>query len=200
MNAKKKAAVFLDRDGTLNFDPGYLSQARQFRFLPKVRHALRMLSENGLELFVISNQSGIGRGLITREQLDEIHQKMTRELKKSGVALRGIFVCPHSPLDACQCRKPSPKLVLKAVRAHRIDLWNSYFVGDKITDVETGMRAGLQTVLLTGGKSKANAKQAGIVEPHHIAGNLLEAAKWIVQRHKILDSACADVCERAVAV
>ncbi len=70
MNAKKKAAVFLDRDGTINFDPGYLSQAKQFRFLPKVRHALRMLSEIGLELFVISNQSGIGRGLITRESAE----------------------------------------------------------------------------------------------------------------------------------
>lgn len=180
----KKTAVFLDRDGTLNFDPGYLSDAARFRFLPSVKPALRMLAASGLELFVVSNQSGIGRGLITHQQLKKIHSKMTRELRASGVALKDIFICPHSPADGCACRKPSPRLIFKAARRYRLNLWNSYIVGDKLTDVETGVRAGLQTILLTAKKSSSE----GVIRPDHVARNLMGAAKWIIQRHKILEA------------
>lgn len=181
-SVKKTTAVFLDRDGTLNVDPGYLNKVEEFRFLPKVKTALKLLSQSGLELFVISNQSGIGRGLITQENLKKIHLKMTRELKKNGVTLKGIFVCPHSPQDRCSCRKPSPKLIFKAAKKHRINLWSSYIVGDKWTDVQTGLRAGLQTVLVAGNKTKSN----GVLRPDHIAKDLYGAAKWIIHRHKIL--------------
>ena len=184
MKTNRKTAVFLDRDGTLNFDPGYLSKAKHFRFLPSVKPALRMLVACGLDLFVVSNQSGIGRGLITQQELKKIHSKMTRELKASGVVLKGIFICPHSPADGCACRKPSPKLILKAVRRHRLNLWNSYIVGDKLTDVETGVRAGLQTVLIARKKSSPDAA----IRPYHVAKNLMGAAKWIIERHKILDA------------
>ncbi len=182
--AKKKTAVFLDRDGTLNFDPGYLNKVEEFRFLPRVKSALKLLSESGLCLFVISNQSGIGRGLISPENLKKIHQKMTRELKRKGVILKGIFICPHSPSDECSCRKPSPKLIFKAARLHRLNLWNSYIVGDKWTDVETGVRAGLQTVLVAGRKAKSN----GVIQPDYIAKDLFRAAQWILHRHKILEA------------
>ena len=184
MRASRKTAVFLDRDGTLNFDPGYLSKAEHFRFLPSVKPALRLLVARGLDLFVVSNQSGIGRGLITRRDLKRIHSKMTRELKASGVAIKEIFICPHSPVDGCACRKPSPKLILKAVRRHRLNLWNSYIVGDKLTDVETGVRAGLQTVLIAG----KNGAAGGVIRPDHVAKNLMGAAKWIIGRHKILEA------------
>ncbi len=177
----RKAAVFLDRDGTLNYDPGYLNDAKAFRFLPGVKTALKRLSAQGLQLFVISNQSGIGRGLITREDLKRIHKKMTVELKESGVVFKGIFICPHSPDDGCACRKPPPKLILQAARRHRINLWNSYVVGDKLTDVETGLRAGLQTVLLSKKKSVA-----GVIRPNHVSKNLKDAADWIIQRHAIV--------------
>ena len=182
--SKKRPAVFLDRDGTLNFDPGYLNKAEDFRFLPKVKTALKLLANHGLELFVISNQSGIGRGLITRDALKKIHRKMTLELKRQGVKLKGIFVCPHSPQDQCSCRKPSPKLIFRAARRHRINLWNSYIVGDKWTDVETGLRAGLQTVLVAG----STAESGGVIRPHHVAKDLFGAARWILRRHKILES------------
>ncbi len=184
MRVKKKTAVFLDRDGTLNFDPGYLRRADRFRFLPGVTPALRLLSRQGLSLFVISNQSGIGRGLITRTDLKKIHQKMTEGLKKAGVCLQGIFICPHSPADQCDCRKPSPKLILQAARKHRLNLWQSYMVGDKETDVETGLRAGLQTVLISEGRAKAG----GVIRPDHVAKDLNAAAQWILRRHKILEA------------
>ena len=181
---KKKPAVFLDRDGTLNFDPGYLSKAEDFKFLPKVKRALKLLAENGLELFVISNQSGIGRGLITQDDLKKIHRKMKRELKKKGVTFKDIFVCPHSPSDQCSCRKPSPKLIFKAARQYRINLWNSYIVGDKWSDVQTGLRAGLQTVLVASNKAQSD----GMIRPHHVAKDLFGAAQWILRRRKILEA------------
>ena len=181
---KKKAAVFLDRDGTLNFDPGYLREAERFRFLPRVKPALGLLYRRGLDLFVISNQSGIGRGLITPADLKRIHRKMKGELKKAGVALRGIFVCPHSPEDGCACRKPSPKLIFQAARKHRLNLWGSFMVGDKATDVETGQRAGLQTVLISG----KGAKAMGVTRPDHVAKDLYAAARWILRRHDNLEA------------
>ncbi len=175
------AAVFLDRDGTLNFDPGYLKRAEDFRFLPGVKSALKKLSAHGLKLFVISNQSGIGRGLITRADVQRIHKKMTAELKKSGVVLQEVLICPHRPDAGCGCRKPSPKLIQQAARRHKLNLWNSYVVGDKLTDVETGVRAGLQTVLLAPAKSSR-----GAIQPDHVSSNLAGAARWILGRHSIL--------------
>ncbi len=175
------AAVFLDRDGTLNFDPGYLKRAEDFRFLPGVKTALKKLAAQGLKLFVISNQSGIGRGLITRADVQRIHKKMTAELKESGVILQEILVCPHRPDAGCGCRKPSPKLIRQAARRHKLNLWNSFVVGDKLTDVETGVRAGLQTVLLSSTKMSQ-----GVIQPDHVSKNMAGAARWILRRHSIL--------------
>jgi D-glycero-D-manno-heptose 1,7-bisphosphate phosphatase len=178
VSGKAKSAVFLDRDGTLNFDPGYLNSAEKFRFLPGVKSALKLLAKYGFDLFVVSNQSGIGRGLITQDDLEKIHGKMVQELKKSGVVLKDIFVCPHSPEVRCACRKPSPKLLLDGAQKHKINLRGSYIVGDKWTDIETGVRAGVRTVFIHDGSPEADEE----IRADYITKDLLDAAKWIVSR------------------
>jgi D-glycero-D-manno-heptose 1,7-bisphosphate phosphatase len=137
------AAVFVDRDGTLISDVGYLSRKEQLEILPGVPEALRSLKEIGFKLVMITNQSGIARGLLTEADLDEIHEELCRRLSKRGVVLDGIYYCPHHPQVGgdgyrivCDCRKPKPGMVNKAAEDLGLDLRSSYVVGDQATDME----------------------------------------------------------------
>jgi UDP-glucose 4-epimerase len=143
-----KKAVFLDRDGTLNFDPGYLNNADELTLLPGVPEALKRLSDAGYVLVVVSNQSGVARGKITLSQLRRIHEKLDLMLATSGVRIFHYALCFHHPDTECECRKPQPKLVLDAAARYAIDLSNSFMVGDKQTDVECGRNAGLKDSFL----------------------------------------------------
>lgn len=178
-----RKAVFLDRDGTLNFDPGYLGDPEKFRFFPGVIEALRRLREAGFLLFIASNQSGIARGLFREEDLKRIHAKMNAALRDKGIELNGIYYCPHHPDERCACRKPSPKMVRDAAAAHGIDLSNSFFVGDRITDIETGRNAGCRTILvLTGAGEETRRGLPPTHQPDFIARNLSEAVGWIIEK------------------
>lgn len=139
------AALFLDRDGTLMTDVGYPSDPDQVRLLPGVLPAMARLHEVGFALVVVSNQSGIGRGIISADQARAVHDRLVVELRAGGVELEGAYYCPHSPTDGCGCRKPSPALVFKAAGDLGLDLTASFFVGDKPSDLETGRRAGCRT-------------------------------------------------------
>ncbi|MDD5555951.1 MAG: D-glycero-beta-D-manno-heptose 1,7-bisphosphate 7-phosphatase [bacterium] len=179
----RRKAVFLDRDGTLNVDPGYLADPAQFRLLPGVVAALRRLRGAGYRIFVVSNQSGIARGLFGEEELRRIHERMDAALRRGGVALDGIYYCPHHPTDRCGCRKPSPKMVLDAAREHRVDLKASYFVGDRLTDIEAGRKAGCRTVLvLTGAGGETLETLPPRARPDHVARSLGDASRWILRR------------------
>jgi D,D-heptose 1,7-bisphosphate phosphatase len=181
----KPAAVFLDRDGTLNHDPGYLGDAEAFRFLPGAINALKRLKDAGYLIFVVSNQSGIARGFFGVEELRRIHDRMTAGLREGGVTLDGIYYCPHHPDAQCACRKPSPRMVLDAAESYSVDLGRSYFIGDRISDVETGNNAGCRTILvLTGAGNEARAALEADRLPDHVAADLPAAADWILSSDK----------------
>lgn len=185
----KRAAVFLDRDGTLNHDPGYLGDAEEFRFLPGVFGALKRLQDAGYLIFVVSNQSGIARGFFGLEDLRRVHDRMAAGLRENGVVLDGIFYCPHHPAEQCACRKPSPRMVLDAAARYGVDLGKSYFVGDRASDIDTGRNAGCGTILvLTGAGPETRAALAPDRIPDRIAADLSEAADWILAGGREADS------------
>ena len=144
------SAVFLDRDGVINVDRGYVCTWEQFEFLPGVPGALRELQDAGYLLIVVSNQSGIGRGYYSESDVDLLNQTVAEYLDSTaGVRLSGFYHCPHHPTEAengyrkhCSCRKPAPGLIHRATRDHAIDVKTSLLVGDKDSDIEAGRAAG----------------------------------------------------------
>ena len=150
-----KPAVFLDRDGVLNEDRGYVHRWEDFAFLPGVIDALRRLQQKGYLLVVITNQSAVARGLCAEADVLALHERMRAFLHGQGIELAGIYYCPHHPQGsvarytrACACRKPEPGMILRAAREHGIDLSRSLLVGDKLSDLEAGRAAGLPSLYL----------------------------------------------------
>ena len=146
-----RPAVFLDRDGTLIEDTGYPRDPAQVRLLPGAAEALRALSSAGLLLAVASNQSGIGRGIVSPAEADAVHGRFLSLFASVGVRFDACFYCPHAPDSGCPCRKPSPGLLLRAAADLGIGLSRSWMVGDKPSDIEAGTRAGCRSVLLDPG-------------------------------------------------
>lgn len=142
-------AIFLDRDGTINVDFGYLYKTEDLQFLPGVVEALRLFQTQGYLLIVITNQSGIGRGYYTLQDAERFNRHLADELEKEGVRITDFFVCPHAPGEACLCRKPSPYMVQEAIQQYDIDPSASYMLGDKSSDVECGERSGVQSFRVT---------------------------------------------------
>jgi histidinol-phosphate phosphatase family protein len=182
--------IFLDRDGVINQYPGdkeYVKSWSEFRFLPQVKPALKRLNQAGCRIFVISNQAGVSKGAYSQEALDEITANMLEELKADGITLSGIYYCTHRPQDHCACRKPKIGLIHAALQSlvgpedKRIDLKNSYFVGDTIRDIQTGRSAGLKTILVFSGKEKLENRNNWETLPDFTATGLLEAAELILQ-------------------
>jgi D-glycero-D-manno-heptose 1,7-bisphosphate phosphatase len=156
-------AVFLDRDGTLIEDPGYLSDPSAVRLLPGAAEALRALRAAGYRLVLVSNQSGIGRGYFTLEEAEAVHRRLVDELAERGVALDDARYCPHAPDEGCSCRKPKPGLLLAAADELGLDLEASFMVGNSPSDIGAGKRAGCRTVLL--GSESSDAVAADLEAP-----------------------------------
>lgn len=176
-----RRAVFLDRDGTINPDSGYIDSPKKFNIFSAARSGLKLLARHGYLLFVVTNQSGIGRGFFTEEALDKIHRKLKRELEKDEIKLTEIAYCPHHPDDRCECRKPSPYLVKRLADHYDIELAESYFIGDKICDVVTGKNAGCFSILLARRSQLSSLrKREDWAEPDYITSDLYQAARWIV--------------------
>lgn len=169
-----KPTIFLDRDGTLNPDPGYISDPDDFDLFPDVGAALKRLQDAGYLLVLITNQSGIARGIIKPEQLEAIHNKLKKLLQKHGVTLAAIYHCPHHPDfgSPCDCRKPKPGMIHLATNDLDIDLENSFMIGDRESDVKMAINAGLQPVLV---KSE-NYRPDGVPK----FNDLTEAASYIL--------------------
>jgi D-glycero-D-manno-heptose 1,7-bisphosphate phosphatase len=149
MQTDLRPAVFFDRDGTLMEDAHYCGDPALVKVFPGVPAALRRLKEAGFGVFVITNQSGIGRGLITDAQYRSVQEEFLRQVGRGSID--ASYYCPDGPDVVSNCRKPEPGMVLAAAREHSIDLASSYFVGDKYADVECGRRAGTRTVLVLTG-------------------------------------------------
>jgi D-glycero-D-manno-heptose 1,7-bisphosphate phosphatase len=148
MASEQKKAIFLDRDNTLIEDRGYFHDPDAIAFLPNVAAGLHKLQQARFLLFIISNQSGIGRGYFPESDAVAVHKKITELLKEQDVHIEKIYYCPHAPEENCSCRKPRPDLVLRAAEEFGIELANSFFIGDHMKDMETGLAAGTTTVFL----------------------------------------------------
>jgi histidinol-phosphate phosphatase family protein len=175
MTPAPRPVVFLDRDGTLIEDKGFLGDPAGVDVLPTVIDALRLLARNGYATIVISNQSGIARGLLDDAQVRGVNAEIVRRLGHDGLAIDGWYWCPHYD-DGCDCRKPEPALVHRAVVEHGLTLAGGAMVGDRGSDVELGHRVGIPGILLPGPYPYTGP------EPDLRAGTLLEAAEWIVRR------------------
>lgn len=149
-NGFNRRAVFLDRDGTLIDDVGYLSDPDAVAFVEGAIDGLRALRELGFALVLVSNQSGIARGLISQQEAHAVHDRFVAELAAQGITLDDTRYCPHGPDDGCTCRKPRPGLIFESAAALGIDLERSYVVGDKDADVEAGRRAGCRAIKFGG--------------------------------------------------
>lgn len=145
-----KAAAFLDRDGVLMEDRGYVARPDDVHLLPGTGAALRRLRQANYLLIVVTNQSGIGRGMFDEVALQDVHLRLTMLLAAEGVALDAIYHCPHVPDAHCTCRKPLPGLLHRAMSRHRIDRATSFMVGDKLSDIAAGKAAGLGRTYLIG--------------------------------------------------
>ena len=185
-------AVFIDRDGTLSEEVGYVNHPKRLRLLSGSAEAVRLLNEAGLRAVMITNQSGVARGYFSEEVLDAVNAELVAQLKAQGAFLDGLYVCPHHPTEGkppyrarCDCRKPKPGLLLRAAEELGLDLAASYMVGDKISDVAVGKRAGVTSILvLTGyglGEWEYRRPRARWT-PDHVAENLLDAIQWILVR------------------
>ena len=179
-------AVFLDRDGTIIEDIGYLGECSKIKFLPRASKAIKLLNENGFKVIVATNQSGVARGYFTEETVREINRYIQETLAKQGALIDKFYYCPHhiegiieEYKKECYCRKPNPGMIEQAVGEFDIELKNSFVIGDKSTDIELGHRAGCRTILLTNKMSPGREKEITSM-PHHIATDLYKAVKWLV--------------------
>lgn len=178
-------AVFLDRDGTLNIDPGYIGDPAQLVLFPFTIDALSVLKKLSYKLIVISNQSGIARGLVTTEQVESVNSELIKKLSEADIKLNGIYYCPHHPdfssVDNSECRKPLPYMINRAANDHNIDLKLSYMIGDSVSDIECGINAEVKTILVkTGnGKDSISILQKENKFPTFVADNILDACKFI---------------------
>jgi D-glycero-D-manno-heptose 1,7-bisphosphate phosphatase len=177
MNAR--AAVFLDRDGTLNEECGYLTRPEQMRLLAGAAEGVRLLRAAGLACVVVTNQSAVGRGLMTQDDLERVHAEMVRQLQADGAALDGLYYCPATSDDDSE-RKPAPGMLLRAAREMNLDLARSWMIGDAARDVLASRRAGCRgAVLVRSGHDIAEAL-ALLGDTDAVAANLVEAARIIV--------------------
>lgn len=187
-----KFAVFIDRDGTINQEVGYVDSFDRFSILPKVPDAIRRLNEGSIPAIMVTNQSGIGRGYYSMEFLEKLHKGMTGELQKHNARLDGIYICPHAPDDKCVCRKPRPGMLLKAAKEKGISLHNSYVIGDKIIDIQLAHSVGAKGILVMTGygseeiktlpkDSPENSPKGLADRPDHVASNLYEAVEWVIK-------------------
>src|SRR5262249_12029040 len=135
MNRTNRRAVCLDRDGTVIYDAGYPRDPRRVQLLPGAGAALDELKRQGFLVVLISNQSGIGRGLLTRDEAEQVHRQVVSALAEFGVHFDAAYYCPHAPKERCRCRKPSPQMLLRAAEELDFELARSFMVGDKPTDI-----------------------------------------------------------------
>lgn len=174
--ATPRRAVILDRDGTIVVDHGYLDDPQKLSLLPGAADGLRALHERGHPLLIVSNQSGVGRRLLTLGRMHEVNARLERMLAALGVPLKGIYCCPHAPEEGCACRKPGTRLVLQAAATLGFDPAECVVIGDKSSDVELGRRLRATAMLVS---ANGRASDGAWVEPDYLIRDLTEAARII---------------------
>ena len=208
----RQAAVFLDRDGTINEEVGYLDRLEKLKLIPGAAEAIRLINASGMKAVVVTNQSGVARGFFDEVVVGAVHARLRELLLVEGGFLDGIYFCPHHPTEgrgqyllSCDCRKPAPGLLLQAAAELNLDPASSYMVGDTLKDIEAGARVGARGVLVRTGYGAESAaaldtreepkrkipggiarpsEEAVSVRPVHIAGDILAAVRWLLKDRK----------------
>ncbi|MCD4717552.1 MAG: HAD family hydrolase [Desulfobacterales bacterium] len=188
----KMPAVFMDRDGTINEQRGYINHISRFILLPGTAEAIRLLNSHQYLAIIVSNQSGVARGYFPLQLVEDVHSHMKELLKKENAVIDGIFFCPHyrtgvvSEYTAdCDCRKPRTGLIKSACETFDIDMTNSYVIGDRCTDIELAKRADLEGILVKTGYGLGDIEYVlpgSPLKPAYIAGDLLDAVRWIIEK------------------
>ncbi len=209
---KRHAAVFLDRDGTINEEVGYLDCLEKLHLIPGAAEAIRLINESGMKAVVVTNQSGVARGIFDEAFVDTVHRRLQEMLAVEGASLDGVYFCPHHPtegrgsyLRSCDCRKPTPGLLLRAAEELSLDPERSTMVGDTLKDIEAATRIGARGILVRTGYGTEAADALGlaaeprrmspgaenparggdlVIRPVHIAGDLLAAVRWLLKNRK----------------
>jgi len=157
---EKTKVFFIDRDGVINKEIGYLHEIAKFEFIDGVIEALKYIQNKGFKIIVITNQSGIGRGMYSREKFLELNKWMIDFLSTQGVKILDVFYCPHSPEERCTCRKPLPGMFLEAIKKYDIDIEMSWSIGDKETDIQAAKSSGISNTILVKSGHKINEKNS----------------------------------------
>ena len=189
-----RRAIFMDRDGTVCEEMGYVNHLSRSRLLPRSLEAIRCANEHGYLVVIATNQSGVARGLFSEEMVQAVHRQLRERAEAGGARIDAVYYCPHHPREGaapwrvdCDCRKPRPGMLVRAAREHDIDLARSWMVGDGFPDIEAGAAAGVRVVQVLTGYGR------GLVEHHqheyrsrpdHTAEDLLDAVRHIVARDR----------------
>jgi len=191
---EKKLAIFLDRDGTINEEVGYLDSMEKLQIIPAAFEAIRLINQSGMKAVVVSNQAGVAKGYFSEKFVREINGQIQSALLERGALIDRFYFCPHHPSEGndpyrkiCDCRKPEPGLLHQAAADLDIDLTRSYLIGDRLRDVETAHRAGAKGVLVMTGYGQDLMREAGpdqankLNQPDYVAKDILEAVRWILK-------------------
>ena len=188
----QNVGVFIDRDGTISEEVGYINHPSRFQVYSWAGEAIRNLNVNGLKAIVVTNQAGVARGYFKESLIHEVHQKLRDEMNHSGAYLDAIYYCPHHPSSGdppyrldCDCRKPKPGMLLRAALELEIDLKNSFMIGDRYSDIELAHNAGTKSIFVLSGYGLGEFeyhRQDWKVQPDWVAKNLLEATRIILKQ------------------
>ena len=173
----KTKTIFLDRDGVINHEVGYLHKIKDFKFIEGVFETCLYFKSLGFEIIVITNQSGIARNYYGEQEFHEVNNWMLNQFKLKGVEILDVFYCPHSPNDSCDCRKPKPGMFLQAKKKYNIDMSNSWMIGDKEDDINAAISAGIsQTILVRSGHKidEYNTNSAYVVDSIQSAKSVIK--------------------------
>lgn len=183
----KEKIIFIDRDGVINKDPGgwtkysYVTDPRDFYFLPDVLSAIKMLTEYKYKIIVISNQAGVGKGHFTKADLDRVNDYMLKEIEMYGGKISGVYYCIHRKEENCDCRKPKTGLLRMALSDINADVENTYIIGDTERDIEAGKSFGIKTILVLSGKTNSEDVGGWSIKPDEIKRDLKEAVDFIIK-------------------
>lgn len=190
---KRYPAIFLDRDGTINEEMGYINHIKRFKIFPFVAESIKNLRASGYKVIIVTNQSGVAREYFTEELLKEVHQNLIDYLIKNETKLDGIYYCPHHPTEGrgeykldCNCRKPKTGMIEKAVKEHDIDLYSSYIIGDRFKDMVFAKKLNMKSGFVLTGYGKGEYEHQSYTwqfVPDLIANNLKEISLKIISSH-----------------
>ncbi|WP_018249213.1 D-glycero-alpha-D-manno-heptose-1,7-bisphosphate 7-phosphatase [Orenia marismortui] len=194
----KDIAVFMDRDGTVSKEIGYVNDPTRYELLPRTGLAIKKLNQNGIKAILATNQAGVARGYFKEEMITKVHNKLERLLEKEDAYLDAIYYCHHHPdvgegkfRKKCDCRKPEPGMLIKGEEEFGVDLNKSYMIGDKISDVEVAHKVGSKGILVLTGYGMGaykHEREDWPVEPEYIAEDLFDAVEWILMDIKARES------------